>query len=194
MPLLQAPAHHIQPWPVLARTPLGHHKVFGVTELTARSPRTQALHPFFVLDAADWVNIIPITSEGEIVCVQQFRHGSQDVTLEIPGGLIDPGETPLEAALRELREETGYCAPTARQLGVVSPNPATHANRCYTFLAQNVTLEATPHFDATEECERILIPLHELKRLAGAGFVHHALVLAALYWLELDRQGMLDPS
>lgn len=187
-PLVPPPT--LRPWTVTGRTLLGHHKVFSVVELTARSPRTQALHPFFVIEASDWVNIIPITPQGEVVCVQQFRHGSQDITLEIPGGIIDPGETPLEAALRELREETGYRASSAHQLGVISPNPATHANRCYTFLARGVQPDSAPHFDATEECALVLVPLPELRSLAGAGYITNALVMVALYWLELEEAGL----
>ena len=188
-PLVPPPSLH--PWTVTGRTLLGHHKVFNVVELTARSPRTQALHPFYVIEASDWVNIIPITPQGEVVCVQQFRHGSQDITLEIPGGIIDPGEAPMEAAVRELREETGFRAPSAHLLGVVSPNPATHANRCYTFLARDVLPDTVPQFDATEECALVLVPLAELKRLAGAGHITNALVMVALYWLELDEQGLV---
>ena len=85
-------------------------KVFAVSRDMARSPLTGEIHPFFRIDAGEWVNVVPITTENELVLVRQYRHGSQEITLEIPGGIIDPGETPAQAAARELLEETGYRA------------------------------------------------------------------------------------
>ena len=104
-----------------------------------------------VLAAPDWVNVVPLLPDGRVVMVRQWRFGIAAPTLEIPGGIVDPGETPLAAAARELREETGYRAGTLRALGEVTPNPAILANRCATFLATGLELEGVPQSGVEEE-------------------------------------------
>lgn len=108
-------------WPLEAEEPLLDCKVFRVERTTARSPRTGRTHGFVRLRAPDWVNVIPLTADDDVVMVRLFRHGVREVTLEIPGGMVDPGESPAEAALREMREESGYAAPSAALLGAVQP-------------------------------------------------------------------------
>jgi ADP-ribose pyrophosphatase len=116
-------------------------------------------HDFHILHSRDWINIIPITSDQQVVMVGQYRHGTREVTLEIPGGLMEPGDTPEKAAARELLEETGYQAEELVKIGGVSPNPAIFDNRCYTFVAQNVKKVCEPMPDQTEDIEVVLVPL-----------------------------------
>ncbi len=172
-------------WPLLATEQLADCKVFTVSRTTVRSPRTGDTHPFFRIDSTPWVNIIALTPDQDVVMVRQFRHGPREVTLEIPGGMVDAGEDPGAAALRELLEETGYSAARARQIGVVNPNPALFGNSCFTFLAEGAERVADIHNDGTEHTEVELVPLADVpSRLAG-GDIDHALVVAAFLWHRL---------
>jgi 8-oxo-dGTP pyrophosphatase MutT (NUDIX family) len=117
--------------------------------------------------------------------IRQYRHGSREVTLEIPGGLVDPGDTPEGAASRELLEETGYQAEEYVKIGVSNPNPAIFNNRCYTFMARNVTKVSDPRPDQTEDIEVVLIPLPEIPELIRKGKIDHAIVIAAFSWYFL---------
>ena len=111
-------------WRVLEEEHLQHCKVFDVHKATMESPLTGEPHPFYRIESPPWVNIVALTEAEELVLVRQFRHGSRVVTLEIPGGLVDPGETPEFAGGRELPEETGYRAGRLESLGSLNPNPA----------------------------------------------------------------------
>lgn len=168
------------PWKLVEREELQDCAVFKVSRLSARSPRTGALHPFYGITAADWVNVVALTPRGDVVMVRQWRHGSQSVTLEIPGGIIDPGETPAEAAVRELREETGYGGGTVVPLGSVNPNPALFANRVFTFLVHGVEPQGAIHNESTEHTEAVLVPRSELAARVEREEIDHALVMAAL--------------
>jgi 8-oxo-dGTP pyrophosphatase MutT (NUDIX family) len=155
---------------------------------TTLSPRTNAEHDFYVIETRDWVNIIPLTADHQVVMVRQYRHGSREVTLEIPGGLVDPGDTPEKAAARELLEETGYQADEVMKIGVANPNPAIFNNRCYTFVARNVKKVSDPMPDQTEDIEVALIPLVDIPELIRKGKIDHTIVISAFYWYFLQGQ------
>ncbi len=111
--------------------------------------------------------------------VKQYRHGSREITLEIPGGIAEPGDTPQGAAARELLEETGYQAENCVQIGEVNPNPALFSNRCFTFLARKVKKVADPKPDQAEDIEVILVPVSEIPELIPQGTIAHDTVVAA---------------
>lgn len=174
-----------RPWTTVERERIQECRVFDVHRIRARSPRTGRDHEFFGIDAADWVNIIPLTGDGEVVMVRQFRHGAQRLTLETPGGIIDPGESPAQAAARELIEETGYRAADVVCLGGVNPNPALFGNRLHVFLGRDATRVAEIQSGPTEETAVELVAPDDLRRLVLDGEVDHALVVAALSLLDL---------
>ena len=174
-------------WELLGSELLHDCRVFRVARATVRSPHTSSSHPFYTIDADAWVNVIATTPQRELVMVRQWRHGAGKLTLEIPGGLIDPGESPERAAARELREETGFAARNLRLLGDVNPNPALFANRVYTFLAKGCEQVGDVQNSPLEETRLELVPERELPSRLAAGEIDHALVIAALYWWRLDR-------
>ncbi len=140
----------------------------------------------FLIEIANWVNVVAFDDQDRVLLVTQFRFGTRAMTHEIPGGAIDPGETPLEAAQRELREETGFQADEWVEVGVVEPNPAIQGNRCTTFVARG--LRRVANFDPDEIDAIAFVPLDEVRRWMRTGIIQHALVIAAMFF-ALDSRG-----
>ena len=180
----------IKPWQKLDSKPLGDFHVFKLRSDRKVSPRTGQAHDFFVLDCANWVNVIALTPDRQLVMVEQFRHGSNTVELEIPGGLIDAGESPVESAIRELREETGYEGARARLLGRISPNPALMNNTAFTVIIEDCRCVHPVEFDHGEDILTRLVPAEDAARLVADGKIGHALVVVALYYFDLWRRGL----
>jgi len=174
----------VKVWPRIASQQLGDYRVFHLRQDTRISPRTGKQHDFFVLDTGDWINVVPVTLDNKIVLIRQFRHGIEEVTLEIPGGMVDAGETPVLAARRELLEETGYEAEEMIHIGMVTPNPAILNNRCHSFLARNVSYVAEPKLDGSEDIQVEVVDLTIVPGLIATGQISHALVIAAFYFYE----------
>lgn len=176
----------LKPWTIISSHVDKSYRVFNLRRDRARSPRTSETHDFYVLESPSWVNIIPLTPAKEVVLIRQYRFGIRDMTLEIPGGLMEPSDSPEEAARRELREETGYREETLIPLGSVHPNPAIQNNLCYTFLAANVFPVGQLVQDEREDIEVVLQPLSEIPRLIREGAISHALVIAAFYRFYME--------
>lgn len=136
--------------------------------------------PWFTLDLADWVVVTAVTRDGRFVLVRQHRQGVNDLTVETAGGILDPGEDPAAAALRELREETGFEAETAEPLGFVHPNAALQGNRCYLFLARDAEPVAGWEPDPSEHTEPVVLAEADLLRALSEGSISHALAVIAL--------------
>jgi ADP-ribose pyrophosphatase len=153
------------------------------------SPSTGDSHPFYRIESPAWVNVVALTERDELVMVRQWRQGLRAVTLEIPGGLVDPGETPAAAGVRELLEETGFRAGRMTSLGSINPNPALFTNRCHMQVAEGCVRVAEIQNSATEETIVELLPRAALPDLLRSGGIDHALVVAALYAFELWRSG-----
>lgn len=171
----------LRPWRELDTRRLLDCRIFSVDESTAESPVDGSRHSYFRLACVDWVQIIPLTSCNELVLVRQYRHGAGQMTLEIPGGLVEAGEDPAQAALRECLEETGYRAEQAEMLAVLNPNPALFPNRLFTYWARDAERVAEILQGPTEQTEVVLLPLTELHTALRTGAIDHALVAGALW-------------
>jgi ADP-ribose pyrophosphatase len=168
-------------WKILSSRRDESYRVFSLRTDRALSPRTRKEHDFYILESSSWVNVIPLTPDNKVVMIRQYRHGIRDITLEIPGGLVEADDTPLGAAGRELREETGYREGEMIPLGTVHPNPAIQNNRCYTFLAKDAVPAGRQDLDEKEDIEVILYPLEEIQGLISDGTITHSLVVVAFY-------------
>jgi 8-oxo-dGTP pyrophosphatase MutT (NUDIX family) len=140
---------------------------------------------FIVLDCPAWVNVVPMTAEGNVVLIRQYRHGIREVVLEIPGGVVEEGEPPAAAAARELAEETGYAAREIRPLARVLPNPAVQNNFLYLFAAEGCRRAGPPQPDRFEQIEVLEVPLGEIPALIASGRIAHSMVITAFAFLGL---------
>jgi len=176
-----------RPWTRLRQGEPWDLKILKVREDAVADPRDGREHPRVILESPDWVNIIPVTRSGELVLIRQFRFGVWSPSLEIPGGMVDPGEEPEAAAIRELDEETGYHPDQVVPLGWVHPNPALQANRCHSFLALGCE---RIHEGRQEAGEDIVVELRRREEIPGLilnGEISHSLVVAA-FFLEEHRR------
>ena len=181
----------IRPWKKVRSAPVGDFRIFKIRTETSINPRTGREHDFFVLDSVNWVNVIAVTPDRQLVMVEQYRHGSNTVELEIPGGMMDPHETdPVATAVRELREETGYAGENARLLGRVHSNPAILSNVTYTVLIENCRPQHGVDFDHGEDLETRLVPVAEIPKLVADEKIGHSLVVVALFHFDLWLRGI----
>lgn len=178
-------------WPTIREHPADDYGLFRVQRIERRSPRTGQVGVFKVLRTLSWVNVVALTAGGDVVMVEQFRHGIDDFTLEIPGGAVEPGEDVALAAARELREETGYAGGPPILLGEVQPNPAIQDNLCFTYLIEDVRRVGELQLDPGEHIAVRTFPLPEIERLLRDGTIRHSLVVAAFHWLALRRSNSL---
>lgn len=178
-------------WRTVSTELVADCKVFSVNRNNSRRAQddSEQLHSFYVLHPHNWINVIPVTAAGEVVMVEQYRHGIGHVTLEIPGGMVDATDfSPVDAAVRELLEETGYVSDDWVSLGRIHPNPAIQSNVCDTYLARNARQIEQPSFDGTgtEMINLRLVPLEQIPELLKAGVITHALVIVAFHLLQLN--------
>ena len=173
-----------RPWRRLKSGPTLDLGIFRLRQEAVADPRNDSQHQRVVIDAPDWVNVIPITRQGEVVLIRQFRFGIWSSTLEIPGGTVETNEEPTHAASRELEEETGYRPGRIELLGSVHPNPAFQNNRCYSYLARDCERVHRGHPEAGEDIAVELRALSEISRLIAAGEITHSLVICAFYFFS----------
>lgn len=181
-------------WQKLGSKLVAHTRIFDVNSVAFHHPARATTRDFVVIHAPDWVNVVALTPDRRLVLVRQFRYGTDDFSLEIPGGVMDPGEDPVAAGLRELREETGFTGAKVRLLGSVHPNPAMQDNRCHLVLVEDARQDEVLEWDDDEEMEIMTMPVDEVYALAYRGGITHAMVLDALLlftpvWAEIKARG-----
>lgn len=170
--------HH---WDVVSSETVTKNPIFTLKAKLCRHPVRGSEGTFFSLESNDWVKILPVTASGEVVMVHQYRFGVQKTSWELPGGVIENGEDPLVAGLRELSEETGYTSTRYRLMASIHPNPAIQSNRCHLIVAENCKLTEPVSWDEHEELEMKLVPIEKVYQMALAGDIFHSLSLTALF-------------
>lgn len=175
-------------WSKTSSKTLAETRIFNLQKNRVENPRTGGEIDVFVLTCPDWVNVIALTDDSRAILVKQYRHGVEKVTLEIPGGMVDPGENPKDAAVRELLEETGFSPKSVVNLGFVDAQPAFQNNRCHTFLALGCQEVAEQDLDHGEDLAVELVPLIAIEDMILEGIISHALVVAAFYRYRLWRE------
>ena len=168
----------IKPWKILE----SHHIHKNVRIDKCELPNSMTIDGF-VLEYADWVTVLALTRQQEVVLVRQYRHGAQKVILELPGGAMETkDESPMHSARRELLEETGYTSDNFIQIGCVSPNPANQTNLIYSFLALDAEKVDSQHLDEAEDIEVVLEPLEEVIRMAKTGELLQSMQVSAVFF------------
>jgi ADP-ribose pyrophosphatase len=176
----------LKPWRTLRKKALGNFHIFSLRSEEKVSPRTNAPHEFFIIDCVNWVNVVAVTPDHHLVMVEQFRHGSNTVELEIPGGTMDASdESAVATGARELQEETGYAGESPQVIGQVFSNPAIMSNTTYTVLIQNCRVQHEVQLDSGEDLVTRLVPVAEVPDLVREGKIRHSLVVVALFHFDL---------
>ncbi len=182
-------------WEKLEKTSLARTRIFDLDHIHYHHPQRDTDRDFVVIQSPDWVNVLALTPEHQLVLVRQFRFGINDFALEIPGGMIDVDESPLNGGVRELMEETGFRGSDPQLLGTVRPNPAIQSNHCHVVLVTDAGPVGPPAWDTDEEIEVSLRPVDEVLEMARNGGIFHSLVLNALFlfepwWLKMKARGI----
>jgi ADP-ribose pyrophosphatase len=167
--------------------------IFTLFKRDSKSAIQERSGTFYIVDAPDWINVIALTPQKEIVLVKQYRHGIHELTWEIPGGAVDTGDSdPLLAAKRELQEETGFTSDNWEKLGKVSANPAIFTNYCHFYIARNCTITSRQNLDTFEEIEVKTETISKFLQQVREGKIHHSLVIAAVAQLVLQNSQLLQ--
>ena len=178
-------------WEIRNKKLLKNLKIFDLFEYEMQSPYEDSQkkkYSFYVLDSPDWINIFSLTDDNKVVFVEQYRPGTDSITLELPGGMVNPNEQPLNSAQRELLEETGFISQEWSKLGIVDPNPAILNNKCHTFLANNVEKVSEPENFGSEHTKVRLVDWSDLKNFINKGVITHSLVINAIYWYKIKEK------
>jgi ADP-ribose pyrophosphatase len=173
----------LKPWKILGSKYLYRANGMALRIDQCEIPNGNIFEPY-VIETGTWVNVIALTKDREVVLVKQYRHGAGQVMLEIPAGVMEAEDgSPLQTARRELMEETGYASPKIIEVGKTYPNPATHNNLTYSFLALDVEKVGRQHLDETEEIDVSLMPFDAFIALAKNGGLPQALHISALFFV-----------
>ena len=175
----------LKEWKLLKSQKIFERGLFKILRKSYNKPDKCEKILAYVLDLLDWVNIVGLNEDGNILLIKQFRFGTDKIELEIPGGIVEFGESPKDAAIRELKEETGYIIKNIKRIGFVDANPAIMNNKCYTFLAE-LSDKGEVNFDPDEIIEMEFASPKQVKKLLKEGKITNAYSVLALQWFFLN--------
>ena len=174
-------------WTVLRTEHIIDRPWLNVNKDTVQLPNGKIYDEFYIRHFPEFVNIIAITKDGHFILERQYRHALGVVSTEIPAGCVEPGETPLNGAKRELQEETGYTGGTWKKIMTIAPNPGIADNLCHCFLAQGVEKNTDRHLDDTEDIEVVLYSKKEVFKMLQEGSLIQAMMVAPLWKYFYDN-------
>lgn len=178
----------ISEWAILKRQQVADYKLFSLHKKQVRSPRTGEIREMLALQFPDWVLTLALTPQQEVVMIRQYRHGTEQVCLELPGGLVDPDDnSPQSSAQRELLEETGFAVTNIRLIGECYPQPAILNNRCFFYLAEGAVKAQRQDLDAGEDIEILTVPLKEIQAKIESNEIDHGMVLLAFFFFRMKK-------
>lgn len=178
-------------WKTLSSEYLFNDRWFKVRRDRCETPGGKIVDPYYVYDFATWVGALPVTEEGKIIMIRQYRHALGEVCIEIPGGCVDDTDTSLEMAIaRELEEETGYTFSSIEHLGKISPNPSTNTNYLHMFLARGGKKTGTQNLDENEEIEVLEMTVEEVKQLLRDNQILQSMHVSCILY-ALEKMGEL---
>ena len=168
-------------WKTLESQQVFKSGLVSIDKEKCEMPDGRIMPGYFILRFPDWVNIVPVTAQGEVILIKQYRHATAEIHWEVPGGAIHHGEDPSLAALRELEEETGYTSKNLIKVADNYPNPALQNNRIHTYLAKDCTYKGGQTLDPYEEIDVVLMSIDEMKSHLEKGLFNHNIVVASIY-------------
>lgn len=178
-------------WKTLSSEYLFNDQWFKVRKEICETPEGKIVNPYYVYEFPTWVGALPVTDDGKIVMVRQYRHALGETCIEIPGGCVDDTDKSFEEAVaREIMEETGYTFSSYEYLGRISPNPSTNSNLLHMFLARGGKKIAEQKLDGNEEIEVVLLSMDELKQLIREHQIVQAMHITCIMY-ALERLGEL---